>query len=80
VTLEFTDDAVIRIAELAAQVNENTENIGARRLHTLLEQLLDDISYTAPERDGSKATIDAEYVDQQLKELAGNEDLSRYIL
>lgn len=80
VTLEFTDDAVIRIAELAAQVNENTENIGARRLHTLLEQLLDNISYTAPERDGSKATIDAEYVDQQLKELAGNEDLSRYIL
>ena len=80
VTLEFTDDAITRLAELAAQVNESTENIGARRLHTLLEQLLDDISFHAPERDGSKATIDADYVDQQLKDMAGNEDLSRYIL
>jgi ATP-dependent HslUV protease ATP-binding subunit HslU len=80
VTLEFTEDAITRIAELAAQVNESTENIGARRLHTLLEQLLDDVSFHAPERDGSKAIIDAEYVDQQLKDMAGNEDLSRYIL
>ena len=69
-----------RIAEIAWQVNESTENIGARRLHTVLERLLDTISYEAPDRSGDSFSIDASYVDEHLDELAGNEDLSRYIL
>ena len=80
VDLKFTKDGVRRIAEIAWQVNESTENIGARRLHTVLERLLDVISYEAPDRSGESFEIDASYVDQHLKELAGNEDLSRYIL
>lgn len=80
VELEFTEDGVRRIAEIAWQVNETTENIGARRLHTVLERLLDSISYEAPDRSGEKYSIDASYVDQHLEALAGNEDLSRYIL
>jgi len=80
VVLSFTADAVRRIAEIAWQVNAGTENIGARRLHTLLERLLEDLSFTAPEHDGETVEIDADYVDRQLSELAGNEDLSRYIL
>ncbi len=80
VNLTFTDDAVRRIAEIAWQVNAGTENIGARRLHTLLERLLEELSYAAPEREGEAITIDAAYVDQQLAQLAGDEDLSRYIL
>jgi ATP-dependent HslUV protease ATP-binding subunit HslU len=80
VTLEFTEAGVKRIAEIAFQVNESTENIGARRLHTVLERLLDVISYEAPDHSGEKYSIDAEYVDQHLEALAGNEDLSRYIL
>ena len=61
-------------------MNESTENIGARRLHTVLERLLDTISYEAPDRSGDSFEIDAAYVDEHLEELAGNEDLSRYIL
>jgi ATP-dependent HslUV protease ATP-binding subunit HslU len=80
VQLEFSGDAVKRIAEIAYQVNESTENIGARRLHTVMERLLDVISYDAPDRSGDRIVIDAAYVDQHLDELAGNEDLSRYIL
>jgi len=80
VDLKFTKDGVRRIAEIAWQVNESTENIGARRLHTVLERLLDVISYEAPDRSGESFEIDASYVDEHLKELAGNEDLSRYIL
>ena len=80
VDLKFTEDGVRRIAEIAWQVNESTENIGARRLHTVLERLLDVISYEAPDRSGESFEIDAPYVDQHLEELAGNEDLSRYIL
>jgi ATP-dependent HslUV protease ATP-binding subunit HslU len=80
VNLEFTEDGVRRIAEISWQVNESTENIGARRLHTVLERLLDTISYEAPDRSGDSFTIDAAYVDEHLDELAGNEDLSRYIL
>jgi ATP-dependent HslUV protease ATP-binding subunit HslU len=80
VTLTFRPDAVCRIAEISWQVNESTENIGARRLHTVLERLLDVISYEAPDRSGEAFEIDAAYVDAHLKELAGNEDLSRYIL
>ncbi len=80
VTLEFEPGAVKRIAEVAYQVNESTENIGARRLHTVLERLLDLISFEAPDRSGDKITIDADYVDEHLNELAKDDDLSRYIL
>jgi ATP-dependent HslUV protease ATP-binding subunit HslU len=80
VSLSFTEDGVRRIAEIAWKVNESTENIGARRLHTVLERLLDTISYEAPDRSGDAFEIDAAYVDEHLEELAGNEDLSRYIL
>jgi len=80
VDLKFGDDAVKRIAEIAAQVNESTENIGARRLHTILERLLDIISFEAPDRSGETITLDADYVDEHLDALASDEDLSRYIL
>jgi ATP-dependent HslUV protease ATP-binding subunit HslU len=80
VTLEFSNESVQRIAEIAFQVNEATENIGARRLHTVMEKLLDVISYEAPDRGGESITLDADYVNRHLDELAGNEDLSRYIL
>ena len=80
VRLEFTDDGVRRIAEIAWQVNESTENIGARRLHTVLERLLDSVSYEAPDRNGEVFRIDGPFVDEHLDALAGNEDLSRYIL
>jgi len=78
--LTFGEDAVRRIAEIAAQVNESTENIGARRLHTILERLLDSLSFEAPDRSGESILLDAEYVNQHLESLAGDEDLSRYIL
>jgi ATP-dependent HslUV protease ATP-binding subunit HslU len=80
VGLEFTADGIARLAEMAWQVNERTENIGARRLHTVMERLLELISYEAPDKAGSTLTIDAAYVDSQLDKLAQNEDLSRYIL
>ncbi|WP_454832334.1 ATP-dependent protease ATPase subunit HslU [Pseudoxanthomonas wuyuanensis] len=80
VDLKFTDDAVDRLAEIAAQVNERQENIGARRLHTVLERLLDTLSYEAPDRDGQTVSIDRAYVDQHLGELVQDPDLSRYIL
>ncbi len=80
VSLAFTDDAIERIAEIAALVNERQENIGARRLHTVLERLLDTLSYEAPDRDGQAITIDRNYVDANLGELVKDPDLSRYIL
>ncbi len=80
VTLELTGDAIRRIAEVAYQVNERTENIGARRLHTVLERLLETISFEASDRSGHTMTIDAAYVDEHLSALAKDEDLSRYIL
>jgi ATP-dependent HslUV protease ATP-binding subunit HslU len=80
VALEFTPDGVRRIAEIAHQVNTRTENIGARRLHTVMERLLETISYDASEHPDSALRIDAQYVDQQLGALAKDEDLSRYIL
>ncbi|HHH39686.1 MAG TPA: HslU--HslV peptidase ATPase subunit, partial [Sedimenticola sp.] len=80
VNLEFTEDGIHRIAEVAWQVNESTENIGARRLHTVMERLLESISYTATEVPGTTVTIDAAYVDDNISELAANEDLSRFIL
>jgi ATP-dependent HslUV protease ATP-binding subunit HslU len=80
VTLEITPAAVHRLAEIAFEVNERTENIGARRLATVLERLLDELSYDAPNRSGQTVTLDADEVTARLGELARNEDLSRYIL
>ncbi len=80
VQLQFTPDAVRRLAEVAFQVNERTENIGARRLHTVLERLLETLSYEAADKNGAQITIDAAYVDKYLGELVKDEDLSRYIL
>lgn len=80
VSLQFSDDAVERLAEIAYQVNERQENIGARRLHTVLERLLDTLSYEAPDRDGEALRIDRAYVDAHLNELVQDPDLSRYIL
>jgi ATP-dependent HslUV protease ATP-binding subunit HslU len=80
VNLTFTPEGVRRIAEVAWQVNERTENIGARRLHTVMERLLDAASYDAADQPGETVTIDAGYVDQYLTALAKDEDLSRYIL
>lgn len=80
VDLQFTADAVERLAEIAAQVNERQENIGARRLHTVLERLLDTLSYEAPDRGGQAVSIDRAYVDAHLGELVQDPDLSRYIL
>jgi ATP-dependent HslUV protease ATP-binding subunit HslU len=78
--LEFTKDGISRIAEIAWKVNESTENIGARRLHTVLEKLLEDVSFQASTLAGGKIVIDAAYVDGQLNTLIMNEDLTRYIL
>ena len=80
VQLSFRDDAVVEIARIAAEVNERTENIGARRLHTILERLLDDISFSAPETQGKNVVIDAHYVRDRLTPILKDEDLSRYIL
>jgi ATP-dependent HslUV protease ATP-binding subunit HslU len=80
VKLEFAESGVQRIAEVAYQVNENTENIGARRLHTVMERLLETVSFEASDRSGLKLTIDGGYVDDHLAELSRDEDLSRYIL
>jgi ATP-dependent HslUV protease ATP-binding subunit HslU len=80
VSLSFSTDGIQRIAELGWQVNETTENIGARRLHTMLERLLEEISYNAPDLTEKTIIIDAAYVDQHLTEFAEDEDLSRYIL
>ena len=80
VTITFTPDAIDRLADVATMVNERTENIGARRLHTVMEKLLDSVSFDAPELEVKTLTIDNEYVDRMLSEIARNEDLSRYIL
>ncbi|MDT8406409.1 MAG: ATP-dependent protease ATPase subunit HslU [Methylococcales bacterium] len=80
VTIAFVESGIRRIAELSFEVNERTENIGARRLHTLLERLLEEISFTAPDIAGQKVLIDAAYVDDHLGELVQDEDLTRYIL
>ncbi len=79
-TLQFVSEGIDRIAEVAWQVNEKTENIGARRLHTVMERLLETISFNAADRSGDVVIIDREYVDEYLADLAGDEDLSRYIL
>ena len=80
VTLSFTDDGIRRIADIAYQVNESTENIGARRLHTVLERLLESLSFEATAQAGETVVVDAAYVDHHIGELAADQDLSRYIL
>jgi ATP-dependent HslUV protease ATP-binding subunit HslU len=79
-TLEFTDDALDALADVAVHLNSSVENIGARRLQTVMERVLDEISYNAPDRGGSSVTIDADYVREHVGDLANNTDLSRYIL
>jgi ATP-dependent HslUV protease ATP-binding subunit HslU len=80
VTLRFTDDAIAEVAAIAAEVNQNTENIGARRLHTVMERLLEPLSFDAPEMAGHELVIDAEHVRAKLSDIVKDEDLSRYIL
>jgi len=80
VDLSFDESGVRRIAEVAFQVNERMENIGARRLHTVLERLLETVSYEAADRGGEAVRVDADYVNEHLGELLQDEDLSRYIL
>ena len=80
VDIEFTESGVRRLAEVAFDVNENTENIGARRLHTVMERLLETVSFEASDKSGTAVTVDAGYVDEHLTELSRDEDLSRYIL
>jgi ATP-dependent HslUV protease ATP-binding subunit HslU len=80
VRLEFRPDAIKRLAEIAWQVNEKTENIGARRLYTVMEKLLEDVSFDAAKASGQTIVVDAGYVDTRLKDLAQSEDLARYVL
>jgi ATP-dependent HslUV protease ATP-binding subunit HslU len=80
VTLTFATDGIARLAEIASQINARTENIGARRLHTVLERLLENLSFEATDSAGSTVVVDAAYVDKQLGALVQDEDLSRYIL
>jgi ATP-dependent HslUV protease ATP-binding subunit HslU len=80
VKVKFTEDGIAEIAEMAALINERTENIGARRLYTMVEKLLDEISFDAPEMSGKNMVIDAKYVQEKLKDFVEDEDLSRYIL
>ena len=80
VRLEFKEDAIAEVAEIAALINERTENIGARRLYTIMERLLDEISFDGPEMTGKTMVIDAKYVKEKLKDFVEDEDLSRYIL
>ena len=79
-TLEFTPDGITRLASIAFEVNERTENIGARRLSTVMERLLDEVSFDATRLEGQSVRIDAAYVDGRLSALSHDEDLSRFIL
>jgi len=80
VTLKFTDEGIQEIAKLAADVNQNIENIGARRLHTVMEKLLEDISFEASDKSRETFTVDADYVRKTVGELSKNTDLSKFIL
>lgn len=80
IQIEFSDDAIRRIAEVAFEVNQNTDNIGARRLHTILEKLLEDLSFEAPDITMDKITITPQYVDEKLGAISKNKDLSQFIL
>ena len=78
--LDITDGAIDALADIAVAVNSTVENIGARRLQTVMERVLDDISFTAPDRNGETVQVDADYVDKHVGDLAKNADLSRFIL
>jgi ATP-dependent HslUV protease ATP-binding subunit HslU len=80
VTLDFTEDSIDALAKVAVEVNNSVENIGARRLQTVLERVLDDISFSAPDRSGDTVIIDGTYVRERVEDLAKNADLSRFIL
>jgi ATP-dependent HslUV protease ATP-binding subunit HslU len=80
IKLSFTEDAVTEIARIAAQVNDSAENIGARRLHTIMEKLLEEISFAGPDLKKKNIKVDAVYVRKQLADIAKDQDLSRYIL
>ena len=80
VELEFTDDGIDMLAKLSAEVNSSVENIGARRLHTIIEKVLDDISFTASDKSGEKLIIDKKYVMNNLGDLVKDTDLSKFIL
>jgi ATP-dependent HslUV protease ATP-binding subunit HslU len=80
ISLVFTEDGILEMAHLAAEVNQKTEDIGARRLHTVLERVLEDISFQAPGMAEKTFTVTADYVREQLSDIAGDEDLSRFIL
>jgi ATP-dependent HslUV protease ATP-binding subunit HslU len=80
IVLEFTESAIRRIADFATVVNERTENIGARRLHTVMEKLLDEISFEGPDLADKRVVIDEDYVARMLADIVKNDDLSRYIL
>ena len=80
VTLEFTDDAIDAIAEISTHINSTIENIGARRLHTILEKILDEISFEAPDKGGENIKIDKAYVEKHLGDIAKDKDLSKFIL
>ncbi len=80
VALDFTDDGIGAIADIAAQVNARVENIGARRLQTVMERVLDEISFSATDRNGEKIAVDAAYVRDRVEDLAKDQDLSRFIL
>ena len=80
VDVEFSDEAIDRMTTIAEEVNAKAENIGARRLHTIMEKVLEEISFSADERKGQTITIDAAFVDEKLKDISSSEDLSRYIL
>ena len=80
VTVNFSDEAIIRLAEIAYQVNQDTDNIGARRLHTILEKMLEDLSFEAPNMPHAVVDITPQYVDDKLKSISTNKDLSAFIL
>jgi len=80
VDISFTDDGIKAVARIAAEVNGQIENIGARRLQTVMEKLLEDVSFEAEDRQGETLVVDAEFVEQQLSGIAKNADLSRYVL
>jgi len=80
IKVRFENDAIEAIADIAVQVNKRTQNIGARRLHTVMEKLVEDASFDAPDMDGTEIVIDAKYVQDKLQAIAKDEDLSRYIL
>ena len=80
VELEFTEDGIDKIANVASEVNTTVENIGARRLHTIIEKVLDDISFTASDKSGEKIIIDSDYINKNIGELVKDTDLSKFIL